>query len=750
MNLKKNTKYFLIWVLICFGLMSTHYLYHGFFSVERTRLTVSQFVEKVKDRQFIKVELKNREAEMEGINAQGQHFFSPRGSYPIVHLLDESGIPFDIVPPNAVVELLLTLFWVSLPVGLFFVAWIVFSRMQGNNRLFGLTKSKSKAVDLQKTKTTFADVEGMAEVKEEVKDIVDFLKNPERFHAIGGRLPRGILLEGPPGTGKTLLARAIAGEAHVSFFSVSGSDFVEVFAGMGASRVRSLFQQARENAPCVIFIDEIDAVGRARSSARTVHEEREQTLNQLLVEMDGFDVKEGVIVVAATNRAEVLDEALLRPGRFDRIVSISLPNLKEREQIITLHLKKVQTEENVSAKELARGTPGFSGADLANLVNQGALFAARKHKKAISQQDLEACRDKSMLGHERKSLSLLEEERKVIAYHEAGHAIVSFFCVSSEPIHKATIMPRGQALGMVVSLPENDRVLRKRQFYLDEMCVLMAGRVSEELIFGTDHVTTGASNDFRQATRMAKLMVQEWGMSELVGPIHVYHSQGWDGSSLSVYSQDTLQLIDREVNLLLRKAYERARALLSENMDKLEALAQNLLIHETLTGDEVREIIRTGALENESQASQEANKEKRALESAQSIAENTQVLEKDHAVGQEEGGQTHDTQKNKDQEKEQQKEQQKEQEKGFGQSIPSVENSPVEGIENTTIEANENAQEKKIAQDIVEQGPDTKNPEEKQPNEEIEPSLENLDFKKDIENIKNIDHEQKKEMPANK
>lgn len=599
MKFKKNIKYFSVWALACLFLMSAHYFYHGIFARDRTRVTLSQFVDKIRKGQFKKVELKKHETELEAVDGQGVCFYTQKGSYPIIELLDQTGVAFDTVPTNAFVEILTSLLvMLILPFSILVIAWFVLGRMRGNNQIFGLSKSKSKLVDMKKNTTTFQDVEGMEEVKEEVKEIVDFLKMPERFQAIGGRLPRGVLLEGPPGTGKTLLARAIAGEANVPFFSISGSEFVELFAGMGASRVRALFQQARENAPCLIFIDEIDAVGRSRSAARTVHEEREQTLNQLLVEMDGFENKEGVIVLAATNRAEVLDEALLRPGRFDRKVIISLPNLKEREKIIALHLKKIKTKEGISALDIARGTPGFSGADLFSLINESALFAARHHRKTVDKTDIDVCRDKILLGHERRSLSLLEEERRVIAYHEAGHAIVSYFCESTEPIHKATIMPRGQALGMVVSLPENDRVLRKRQSLLDGMCVLMAGRVSEELIFGIEHVTTGASNDFKQATHMAKMMVQEWGMSDAVGPIHVHHSQGWDGNSLGVFSQDTLQMVDREVNLLLRQAYERARALLTEHMDRLIALAGYLLSHETLTGDEVREVIETRLLQS--------------------------------------------------------------------------------------------------------------------------------------------------------
>ncbi|KJV63455.1 ATP-dependent metallopeptidase HflB family protein [Ehrlichia cf. muris str. EmCRT] len=437
-----------------------------------------------------------------------------------------------------------------------------------------------------RNKVTFNDVAGIDEAKEELIEIVDFLKHRQRFQKLGGKIPKGCLLIGSPGTGKTLLARAIAGEANVPFFSISGSDFVEMFVGVGASRVRDMFEQGKKNAPCIIFIDEIDAVGRHRGiGLGGGNDEREQTLNQLLVEMDGFESNEGVIIIAATNRPDVLDSALLRPGRFDRQVTIGIPDINGREKIINVHIKKVPTAPDVDIRTIARGTPGFSGADLANLINEAALIAARLNKKIVTMSDFEYARDKVMMGAERKSLMMTEEEKRLTAYHEAGHAIIAFFTEASDPIHKATIIPRGRSLGLVMRLPESDRVSHTREKMIADLTVAMGGRAAEELIFGYHKVTSGASSDIKQATDLAKAMVMKWGMSDKVGPL--YHS---DDKSETI-SNNLANLIDEEVKSIVTSALERAKSLLNEHLESLHIVAKNLLEFETLTGEDIKNII---------------------------------------------------------------------------------------------------------------------------------------------------------------
>lgn len=466
----------------------------------------------------------------------------------------------------------------------------------------GFGKSKAKLMTMDKGKVTFKDVAGVEEAKDEVWEIVEYLRDPKKFQRLGGRIPKGVLMVGAPGTGKTLLARAIAGEADVPFFSISGSDFVEMFVGVGASRVRDMFEQGKKNAPCLIFIDEIDAVGRHRGHGMGGgHDEREQTLNALLVEMDGFDTQEGVIIIAATNRPDVLDPALLRPGRFDRQITVSLPDVNGREEILNVHAKKVKLAENVSLATVARGTPGYSGAELANVINEAALLAARKGLKAITLSELEEARDKVRWGKERRSLALSEDEKQLTAYHEAGHALLGMLVKDTDPVHKVTIIPRGPALGVTMYLPEADKHSYKKQYLLDRLILIMGGRVAEEIVFGD--VTNGAAGDIRQASEIARKMICNWGMSEDLGMVEYGEGQGEvflarDISTPRNYSESTAQKIDDEVKLLTDTAYKEATRLLTENRDKLETIAQALLVYETLDGVHVREIMEFGELRN--------------------------------------------------------------------------------------------------------------------------------------------------------
>ena len=463
-------------------------------------------------------------------------------------------------------------------------------------------KSKAKLMAMDKKKVTFKDVAGVEEAKDEVWEIVEYLRDPKKFQRLGGRIPKGVLMVGPPGTGKTLLARAIAGEADVPFFSISGSDFVEMFVGVGASRVRDMFEQGKKNAPCLIFIDEIDAVGRHRGHGLGGgHDEREQTLNALLVEMDGFDTQEGVIIIAATNRPDVLDPALLRPGRFDREITVSLPDVKGREEILGVHAKSVKLAEGVDMGVIARGTPGYSGAELANVINEAALLAARKGLRGITTAELEEARDKVRWGKERRSLALSEDEKKLTAYHEAGHALLGMVVKDTDPVHKVSIIPRGPALGVTMYLPVEDKHSYKKKYLLDRLILIMGGRVAEELVFGD--VTNGAAGDIRQASEIARKMVCNWGMSEKLGMIEYGEGQGEvflarDISSPRNYSEATAQQIDDEVRSLTDEAYSEATRLLTENRDKLEAIAQALLEYETLDGSHVNEIMEHGEIQN--------------------------------------------------------------------------------------------------------------------------------------------------------
>jgi cell division protease FtsH len=508
--------------------------------------------------------------------------------------LRDNNVHFDVKPPEEP-SFLQQVFISWFPMLLLIGVWVFFMRqMQGGGKggAFSFGKSKARMMDETNNTVTFADVAGCDEAKEEVSEIVDFLKDPTKFQKLGGRIPRGVLMVGPPGTGKTLLARAIAGEAKVPFFSISGSDFVEMFVGVGASRVRDMFENAKKHSPCIIFIDEIDAVGRHRGAGMGGgNDEREQTLNQLLVEMDGFEASSGVIVIAATNRADVLDKALLRPGRFDRQVMVGLPDIRGREQILNVHMRKVPIATDVKADILARGTPGFSGADLANLVNEAALFAARRSKRLVEMSDFEDAKDKIFMGPERKSMVMREEERRNTAYHESGHAVIAKLLPKADPVHKVTIMPRGYALGLTWQLPEHDSLSGYKDKMLEEISILFGGRIAEEIFVG--QMSTGASNDFSRATKLARSMVTRFGMSESMG-VMVYEddaNEGFFGGSTKTISEATQQKVDAEIRAILDTQYALARRLLEENRDKVEMMTKALLEWETIDADQINDIM---------------------------------------------------------------------------------------------------------------------------------------------------------------
>ena len=514
--------------------------------------------------------------------------------------LRDSGVQITAKEPEP--NTLASIFFNFGPILLFIAVWLYFMRQMqgggGGKGAMSFGKSRARLMGEDQVRVTFNDVAGVEEAKEEVVELVEFLRDPGKFQRLGGKIPRGVLMVGSPGTGKTLLARAIAGEAKVPFFTISGSDFVEMFVGVGASRVRDMFEQAKKHAPCIIFIDEIDAVGRHRGAGLGGgHDEREQTLNQLLVEMDGFEGNEGVIIIAATNRPDVLDPALLRPGRFDRQVVVPLPDVRGREQILKVHLRKVPTAEGISPSIIARGTPGFSGADLANLVNEAALFAARANRKAVSMEELEKAKDKIMMGSERRSMVMSDDEKKLTAYHEAGHAIVGLSVPDHDPVYKVTIIPRGRALGVTMFLPEEDRYSYSKRRLESSICSLFGGRIAEEQIFGKDAVTTGASNDIERATAIAKNMVVKWGLSEKMGPltyeedegeVFLGHSMASKGSSVSGYTQRD---IDEEIRAIIDKNYQRAEQILKDKADKLETMAQALIKYETIDTHQIKDIM---------------------------------------------------------------------------------------------------------------------------------------------------------------
>ena len=594
-------KNLMLWVVVAVVLMVVFQSFSPKLAgAASTEVQYSQFLQDVRANKVSKVDIAEDESTVSFERKDGSKgtTVAPRRDQRLVDDLVNHDVEFKQAPPkqgNILVSLLLNL----LPMLLFIGIWIYFMRQMqqgGSKGAMSFGRSRAKLLNEDQTKVTFGDVAGCDEAKEEVQELVEFLRDPTKFQKLGGKIPRGVLMVGPPGTGKTLLAKAIAGEAKVPFFSISGSDFVEMFVGVGASRVRDMFEQAKKHAPCIIFIDEIDAVGRHRGAGLGGgHDEREQTLNQLLVEMDGFEGGEGVIVIAATNRPDVLDPALLRPGRFDRQVVVGLPDVKGREQILRVHMRKVPLADDVEPMIVARGTPGFSGADLANLVNEAALFAARENAREVRMDHFDKARDKIMMGAERRSMAMSEQEKTLTAYHEAGHAIVGRLVPEHDPVYKVTIIPRGRALGVTMYLPEGDKYSYNKTAIESQLASLYGGRVAEELIFGEDKVTTGASNDIERATKMARNMVTKWGLSDL-GPITFGEEEDevFLGRSVTQHknvSDDTARKIDDMVRSILDKAYGRTKGLLTENMDKLHAMAKLLLQYETIDAPQIDAIM---------------------------------------------------------------------------------------------------------------------------------------------------------------
>lgn len=593
-NLIKNMA---IWLVIALVLMTVFNQFSTRQTTAQATMEYSQFIDEVKQGRIAKVTIEGRT--LKGTKADGRRFttYTPSDPWMVSDLL-KAGVIVDAKPEEEP-SLLMNIFVSWFPMLLLIGVWIFFMRqMQGGGRsggAFSFGKSKARMLDETTNTVTFADVAGCEEAKEEVSELVDFLRDPTKFQKLGGRIPRGILMVGNPGTGKTLLARAIAGEAKVPFFSISGSDFVEMFVGVGAARVRDMFEQAKKQSPCIIFIDEIDAVGRQRGAGLGGgNDEREQTLNQLLVEMDGFEASVGVIVVAATNRPDVLDPALLRPGRFDRQVTVPLPDIRGREQILNVHMRKVPIAPDVRADIIARGTPGMSGADLANLVNEAALFAARSNKRLVDMEDFERAKDKIFMGAERRSMVMPERERRNTAYHESGHAVVAQLLPKTDPVHKVTIIPRGRALGVTMQLPTEDRFSMDREELLQTIAVLFGGRIAEEIFMG--QMTTGASNDFERATQMARRMVTQWGMSDSLGPMVYGENEGevFLGRSVTTHknvSEATMQQVDMEIRRIIDEQYALARKLIEENRDKIEAMTQALLEWETIDSDQIGDIM---------------------------------------------------------------------------------------------------------------------------------------------------------------
>jgi cell division protease FtsH len=591
---------FLLWAVIALVLMLVFQSFAPRDGVSKT-LDYSDFVSEIKSGRIAKVTLDGSKIDFERHDGVRLSTYSPEtDNAPLIGTLLENGVRIEAKAPQQ--QTLLTQIFISwFPFLLLIGVWIYLMRQMqggaGGRGAMSFGKSKAKLLDEDQVGITFSDVAGVEEAKEEVKELVDFLKDPSRFQKLGGKIPQGVLMVGSPGTGKTMLAKAIAGEAKVPFFSISGSDFVEMFVGVGASRVRDMFEQAKKRAPCIIFIDEIDAVGRHRGAGLGGgHDEREQTLNQLLVEMDGFEGNEGVIVIAATNRPDVLDPALLRPGRFDRQVVVPLPDIKGREQILKVHMRKVPLSDNVIPHTLARGTPGFSGADLANLVNEAALFAARGDKLVVDMVEFEKAKDKIMMGAERRSMVMSEDEKKLTAYHEAGHVIVGRLVPFHDPVYKVTVIPRGRALGVTMFLPEEDRLSYSRARLESQISSLFGGRIAEEIIFGADAVTTGASNDIERVTEIARSMVTRWGLSEKLGPMTFSDDNGevFLGRSVTQHktvSDETAHLIDEEVRKIVNINYSRAKKILEENVEKLHAMADALVEYETLDIHQIDDVM---------------------------------------------------------------------------------------------------------------------------------------------------------------
>jgi len=599
--MKNFSKNIALWLVIGLLLIALFNLFQGTSNNNSgsSSISFSDFMAAVENGNVSEVQIKGNN--VQGFFEDSRPFNTYAPNYPnLVDKLNESGVKITAIPTEKGLHPILSVLLSWFPMLLLIGVWIFFMRQMqsGGGKALGFGKSKAKLLTEQIGKITFSDVAGIDEAKQELEEVVEFLKDPKKFSRLGGKIPRGCLLIGPPGTGKTLLAKAIAGEANVPFFSISGSDFVEMFVGVGASRVRDMFEQAKRNAPCIIFIDEIDAVGRHRGAGLGGgNDEREQTLNQLLVEMDGFETNEGVIIIAATNRPDVLDPALLRPGRFDRQVSISNPDIIGRDKILKIHIKNVKVSPKFDSKIIARGTPGFSGADLANLVNEAALLAARKNKRLVTKEDFEEAKDKVMMGAERRSMVMTDDEKKLTAYHEAGHAIATLHSPASDPIHKATIIPRGRALGMVMRLPEKDQLSMKQDQMSAHLLIAMGGRIAEEMIFGKDKITNGAASDIQMVTNLARKMVTEWGMSEKLGRLKYNNDSeevflGHSVTQSKNLSDATAKLIDEEIRNIVDEAETECRKILTKNIEELHIIAKGLLEYETLSGDEIKDLLK--------------------------------------------------------------------------------------------------------------------------------------------------------------
>ncbi|CCQ11654.1 Cell division protein FtsH [Pseudoalteromonas luteoviolacea B = ATCC 29581] len=593
-------KNLILWLVIAVVLMSVFQSFNGGEQIDR-QTSYTQFVKEARSGAIREVVIDRGTLSVTGVKANGERFQTTMPMYDpdLLNDLLRNDVNVKGVQPEEQ-SILASIFISWFPMLLLIGVWIFFMRqMQGGGGKGAMSfgKSKARLMSEDQVKTTFADVAGCDEAKEDVTELVDFLRDPSKFQKLGGKIPKGVLMVGPPGTGKTLLAKAVAGEAKVPFFTISGSDFVEMFVGVGASRVRDMFEQAKKAAPCIIFIDEIDAVGRKRGAGMGGgHDEREQTLNQMLVEMDGFEGNEGIIVIAATNRPDVLDPALLRPGRFDRQVVVGLPDVRGREQILKVHMRKVPLNENVDAATIARGTPGFSGADLANLVNEAALFAARGNKRLVSMAEFDAAKDKIMMGAERRSMVMSEQEKEMTAYHEAGHAIVGRLVPEHDPVYKVSIIPRGRALGVTMYLPEQDRVSHSKQHLESMISSLYGGRLAEAIIYGEDKVTTGASNDIERATEIARKMVTQWGLSSKLGPqLYIEENgemyMGGSSSRSKSMSDETAKLIDDEIKSLIDRNYQRAEQILNDNMDILHAMKDALMKYETIDAAQIDDLM---------------------------------------------------------------------------------------------------------------------------------------------------------------